>query len=47
MAKVYAYFLELTGESGVVDTWAECQEKTKGVKKARYKSFPDLSLIHI
>lgn len=41
MAKVYAYFLELTGESGVVDTWAECQEKTKGVKKVRYKSFPD------
>lgn len=41
MAKVYAYFLELTGESGIVNTWAECQEKIKGVKKARYKSFPD------
>jgi len=39
MAKVYAYFLELTGESGIVNTWAECQEKIKGVKKARYKSF--------
>ncbi|MBR8732535.1 hypothetical protein IX329_000105 [Fusobacterium necrophorum] len=41
MAKVYAYFLELTGESGIVTTWTECQEKIKGVKKARYKSFPD------
>lgn len=39
MAKVYAYFLEATGESGVVDSWEECQNKTKGIKKARYRSF--------
>lgn len=39
MAKFYAYFLEETGESAVVSTWEACQGKTKGVKKARYKSF--------
>lgn len=39
MAKVYAYFLELTGERGIVSSWSECEKKTKGIKKARYQSF--------
>lgn len=41
MEKVYAYFLELSGESGIVNSWVECQTKTRGVKKARYQSFPN------
>lgn len=36
--KYYAYYLEETGVSGIVNTWAICQEKTKN-HKARYKSF--------
>lgn len=38
--KVYAYFLIDSEESGIVYTWPECQDITKG-KKARYKSFKD------
>lgn len=36
--KYYAYLIESTGVSGIVDTWALCQERTKG-SKAKYKSF--------
>jgi ribonuclease HI len=36
--KYYAYLIETTGISGIVNTWALCQSKTKG-SKARYKSF--------
>lgn len=36
--KYYAYFLGL-GNSGVVNSWQECEKKIKGVKNARCKSF--------
>ncbi|MFK4785759.1 viroplasmin family protein [Fusobacterium sp. MFO224] len=36
--KIYAYFLTEAKETGIVDTWEECKNKTSG-KKARYKSF--------
>ncbi len=36
--KFYAYYLEGLGTSGIVNSWSECQEKTKKYK-ARYKSF--------
>ena len=36
--KYYAYLIENTGISGIVQSWALCQEKTKG-GKAKFKSF--------
>lgn len=36
--KVYAYFLEGTGESGIAENWASCEKKVKGVL-ARYRGF--------
>ena len=38
--KIYAYYFINTGESGIFQTWDECQEKVKG-ENARYKSFPN------
>lgn len=40
--KKYGYFLIDEKKSGIVDSWDECQEVTKG-KKSRYKSFKTLS----
>ena len=40
--KVYVVFSGK--EPGIYQTWAECQEQTKGVKGAKFKSFEDESV---
>jgi hypothetical protein len=39
--KYYAYHLVENNESGILETWSECEKLVKG-KKARYKSFPSV-----
>ena len=36
--KFYAYYLVDANESGITESWNECERITKG-NKARYKSF--------
>lgn len=40
-AKKY-YVIWMGHETGIVDSWEECQRRTKGYKGARYKSFKTL-----
>lgn len=40
MAKQKYYVVWEGNKKGVFDSWAECQQSIKGVKGARYKSFP-------
>lgn len=41
-AKKY-YVIWMGHEAGIVDSWEECQRRTKGYKGARYKSFKTLN----
>lgn len=38
----YAYLLP-GGKNGIVDSWAECEKKVKGINGARYKGFKSLA----